>query len=259
MTKAEAVAKLLAWCKAQVGYHEGQNNYNKYANDVRLQKLYGWKAQNQPWCDLFTDEAFIECFGLEDGAAMTYQPIGKGSAACRYSAQFFKDNNAFTQQPEAGDVVFFSIDGTINHQGIVEKVQGGVVYTIEGNKSDGVGQGAYGLGSGYIAGFGRPKWSVVAAENADGGITGGTNEVIVTESEVGIEGLPTLRRGMAGEVVRAAQFLLNGRGASCGVYGADGDFGPATEAAVLAFQRRNGLEADGVVGPLTWAKLLGVN
>ena len=70
--------------------------------------------------------------------------------------------------------------------------------------------------------------------------------------------LPDLCLGDKGEVVRAAQFLLNGRGASCGIYGADGDFGPGTLAAVLAFQRRNKLEDDGIVGPATWAKLLGL-
>lgn len=69
--------------------------------------------------------------------------------------------------------------------------------------------------------------------------------------------LPMLERGDKGEYVRAAQALLNVRGASCGMYGADADFGAATEAAVLAFQRRNNLGADGVIGNATWAKLMG--
>lgn len=73
-----------------------------------------------------------------------------------------------------------------------------------------------------------------------------------------ITGLPMLQRGDMGESVKALQILLNGRGCSCGVYGADGDFGPATEAALLAFQRRNDLEADGICGNATWAALLGV-
>lgn len=38
--------------------------------------------------------------------------------------------------------------------------------------------------------------------------------------------------------------------------GADGVFGPETQAAVKAAQRKLSLEPDGVVGPATWTGLL---
>lgn len=70
--------------------------------------------------------------------------------------------------------------------------------------------------------------------------------------------LPTLRKGDDGEDVRALQILLMGRGEALPKYGADGDFGAETETALKYYQADNSLEADGICGPLTWGKLLGV-
>ena len=71
-------------------------------------------------------------------------------------------------------------------------------------------------------------------------------------------GLPELSYGSKGKTVEALQILLIGNDCSCGSYGADGDFGGGTKAAVVKFQNEKGLTADGIVGPKTWAKLLGV-
>ena len=65
---------------------------------------------------------------------------------------------------------------------------------------------------------------------------------------------PMLRSGSRGEAVRKLQELLNARGYDCGAV--DGIFGVKTRAAVIAFQKANGLSADGIVGPLTWGKLI---
>ena len=63
---------------------------------------------------------------------------------------------------------------------------------------------------------------------------------------------PTVQQGARGERVKTAQYLLNAAGASLSV---DGDFGPATAAAVRSFQSGHGLGVDGVVGSQTWARL----
>ena len=66
---------------------------------------------------------------------------------------------------------------------------------------------------------------------------------------------PTLRQGSGGQHVKRLQTELAANGFRPGV--ADGEFGPRTLAAVKAFQRARGLEVDGIVGPNTWAALLG--
>jgi peptidoglycan hydrolase-like protein with peptidoglycan-binding domain len=66
---------------------------------------------------------------------------------------------------------------------------------------------------------------------------------------------PTLKLGSRGPAVAEAQRLLRQAGLKPGP--ADGDFGPRTQAAVQAFQHQQGLTADGIVGPKTWAALKG--
>jgi len=66
---------------------------------------------------------------------------------------------------------------------------------------------------------------------------------------------PTLRKGDQGSYVTLAQTELIQKGYDCGKWGADGKFGAATETAVKKFQKDHGLDADGVIGPDTWAAL----
>lgn len=75
--------------------------------------------------------------------------------------------------------------------------------------------------------------------------------------------LPMLQRGDGGKgsplegYVTAMQGLLLVWGYELPKYGADGDFGGETQAALQRFQEDHGLYADGVCGNLTWAKLHG--
>jgi peptidoglycan hydrolase-like protein with peptidoglycan-binding domain len=64
---------------------------------------------------------------------------------------------------------------------------------------------------------------------------------------------------MNGSEVEFLQTRLLELGYDLPTGGADGWFGSETEAAVKEFQRRNGLEIDGYVGPITWACLKNPN
>ncbi len=61
-----------------------------------------------------------------------------------------------------------------------------------------------------------------------------------------------VHRGSTGDVVRTVQLRLRQHGYRLAV---DGSFGPKTNAAVVAFQKKQGLKVDGWVGRSTWAAL----
>jgi peptidoglycan hydrolase-like protein with peptidoglycan-binding domain len=64
---------------------------------------------------------------------------------------------------------------------------------------------------------------------------------------------PVLEQGDEGHPVPTLQYLLGARGHPVTV---DGIFGPATAAAVRAFQHEKHLTVDGIVGPATWGALI---
>ena len=96
-----------------------------------------------------------------------------------------------------------------------------------------------------------PDYALIIGESACKGVCEYLNvEYIPRDS---LNDYPTLRRGNRGNKVRLLQFLLQNYGYNLA---RDGIFGQKTETAVINFQQANGLKADGIVGPLTWAKLL---
>ncbi|MEU1044951.1 protein kinase [Streptomyces sp. NPDC005897] len=65
----------------------------------------------------------------------------------------------------------------------------------------------------------------------------------------------TIKRGDGGSQVRELQCLLRHLHGIEEVGEVDGDFGPKTQSAVVIFQKRAGLDADGMVGSATWQAL----
>ena len=76
------------------------------------------------------------------------------------------------------------------------------------------------------------------------------------EAREWVLGERTIRNGDEGADVKLMQEYLLALGCDLGKWGADGDYGDATEAAVMEFQRAHGLTADGIYGPKTHAALL---
>jgi len=242
MTITEAKQKLVDLAQSQVGYREGPNNYNKYADDPKVIQLYGWCPQNQPWCCTFVNWCYLNAFGYNIGSRLTYG----GTAACSNSAQLFKNNGAFVHMPEVGDQVFFYSGGGINHTGIVVRVDGSMITTIEGNYSDKVSLVQHNIGNSDVAGFGRPCWNIV---------DGTSDDELPDVEPVKPQRRSILRKGMSGEDVRELQEELIQAGYDVGPDGADGEYGNNTYRAVLAFQKDHGLEVDGIAGPQTWEAL----
>ena len=97
--------------------------------------------------------------------------LGGFSGYTPTSAQYFKKMGRWhTDKPQEGDIVFFENSVRINHTGYVYKVNGSIVYTIEGNTSTaagvirnggGVAAKEYPSNSARIAGYGRPDYSLV--------------------------------------------------------------------------------------------------
>lgn len=186
MTPSE---KLIAVAQAEVGYLEkatnaqlddptanaGSKNYTKYARDLDALGFYNGKKNGYAWCAVFTHWCFYQAFGLQTALALTCQTLGGLGAGVKYAAQYYKNKGRFVNTPQPGDQIFFwGADGeSLAHTGLVEKVEGGRVYTFEGNTSGasgvianggGVCRKSYALTYGRIAGYGRPDWDLIPAE-----------------------------------------------------------------------------------------------
>lgn len=188
------VERVIATARAEIGYLEkasnsqledktanaGDKNWNKFAAFLdNLGVVYNGKKNGYAWCDIFVDWCFIVTFGLDLGMALLCQVFKGLGAGCTYSMKYFKDKGQFfTSNPKPGDQIFFTNDGgkTSYHTGLVVDVKGGRVYTIEGNTSSLAGvvpnggcvrDKSYPLTASYIAGYGRPNYSIVEKEETE--------------------------------------------------------------------------------------------
>lgn len=138
--------------------------------------------------------------------------------------------------------VYHVRDGRMSHVG---------VYLGDGTVADARGH-AYGVLHRDVASYPWTHYAVPKEIAQEVGLMDGE-----THETYGDTCRQTLRKGSRGVEVSYLQQLLNDAGCSPEIE-EDGIFGAMTEAVVKDFQAAHGLTADGVVGPMTWAALEGL-
>lgn len=255
-TANDLIREAKKWADAK--YKESPAN----SNNTVFGRWYG--ANGVAWCAMFVSYCLNKS---GNGHLIKGAQSAKGYSLCSAGIRFFKKKKAWHSARDAqpGDIVFFDWDHNNNpdHTGIVYRnfPAKGYMVTIEGNTAgDARGDQSNGGGVyqkrryyGVILGVGRPAY-----DHAESGHPSVEPPKPVTPTPTPVEPskpakkpstgvLPMLKLGSKGSAVKRLQTKLG--------ITADGDFGPNTKKAVIAFQKKHGLAADGIVGQNTWKAL----
>lgn len=248
---AKYASKVVEQAKAWLGYNEADGSHKKIIDtyNAHTPLARGYKVKyTDAWCATFVSAVAIQ---------LGYTDIMPTECSCNKMIELYKKIGAWVENenrtPNPGDILFYDWEddgkgdnkGRSDHVGIVEKVVGDTITGIEGNYKNAVTRRNLRVNGKYIRGYGVPKYDKETKKKG----------VVKVE-------LSVLKKGAKGEQVGALQALLIGYGYKMTnngkTYGIDNSFGAATENAVKAYQKANGLTVDGIVGQKTWNSLLGV-
>ena len=241
------------------GYNEADGSHKIIVdlyNGIRPLPV-GYKlSYSDPWC-----AAFVSVISKLCGLLGTVFP----ECSCPRMVELYKQAGRWQEADgyaaKPGDLVFYSWSDLGNgdctlppdHVGIVVSASGVTMKIIEGNMSDAVQYRNLVVGARYIRGFACPDFEGEAVNVEENPVSSVDTRPAAQSCTVSV---PVLKKGMAGNGVRALQLLLIGAGCGVGPDGADGEFGANTEQAVRACQEKNGLGVDGIAGQATWSILL---
>jgi hypothetical protein len=269
MTENELRERVCSQAKSWLGRKEADGTHrviiDVYNSITPLPRGYRM-SYGDPWC-----AAFVSAVGQVWNMTEILYP----ECACDPMIELYKAHGRWMEDdgytPKPGDVIFYDWQdsgagdnaGSSDHVGLVVAVDGSRITIIEGNCADSVCYQYRQVNGRYIRGYGLPDYASMADGEEDQEPIvvepGDDNTVPAVQAGIAYQvQLPLLINGCRGCCVESAQLLMIGKGYSVGPWGADGDFGYATEAAVKAFQVAHGLEIDGEIGGETWAALLGV-
>ena len=152
------------WANVIYGTTMGSSNIVQVAisqvGNVGGQPYWSWYgfSNRVEWCAIFVSWCANQCGYIESGIIPKFSNCQNEGISWFKVCGLWKDKNHTAQ---AGDIIFFDWenDGHSDHVGIVEKVENGTVYTIEGNSSgDTCRQCEYAVNNGVILGYGTPMY-----------------------------------------------------------------------------------------------------
>lgn len=250
--------KFIAQARAWIGRKEADESHRVIIdayNDIRPLPRGYRMSYTDPWCAAFVSAVGFVC-GMQD--------IIFPECACGPMIELYKRRGEYHSNADygvkKGDIIFYDWDrnGSSDHVGIVEAVNGTTYTVIEGNMSDAVGRRTIPKGWLYIIGFAAPAFdSKDEVDPVEPGEQEEEKDEDGREIVTAAVPLPVLARGDINISVLAMQAVLIARGFGCGPDGADGNYGANTESAVKRFQRHVQISDDGICGPDTWRKLIG--
>ncbi|MEU7898932.1 CHAP domain-containing protein [Nonomuraea sp. NPDC049152] len=126
--------KLLKLLENELGYAEGKGAYTKFGDWYGKTVEFDADYSGAPWCDMFLSWAAHK-LGYEEWVGQFAYTVAH--------AEWFKENDAWGHKPKPGALVFYDWSGSnkidnIDHVGIVTRVEGDTIFTIEGNIDGGV-------------------------------------------------------------------------------------------------------------------------
>ncbi|MER6944656.1 CHAP domain-containing protein [Nonomuraea sp. NPDC000554] len=126
--------KFIDLLESELGYSEKAGAYTKFGHWYGSNVEFDADYSSAPWCDMYLSWAAHK-LGYEDW-------IGQFAWTVSH-AKWFKAQGAWGHTPKPGAFVFYDWSGSndidkIDHVGVVTKVQGNKIFTIEGNIDGGV-------------------------------------------------------------------------------------------------------------------------
>ncbi|MFG1943407.1 CHAP domain-containing protein [Nonomuraea sp. NPDC048826] len=146
--------KFIELLESQLGYSEKSGAYTKFGHWYGENIEFDADYSSAPWCDMFLGWAATK-LGYEEWMGQFAWTVAH--------AKWFKKQDAWGTKPEPGAFVFFDWSGSdsigrIDHIGVVTKVEGGRIHTIEGNIDGGVAKRKE-RDTSKVVGYGYP-WKI---------------------------------------------------------------------------------------------------